>query len=736
MNYSFTFNKKEKIFIAFCLVSNCVLSTILYFNITATTQTSGTDIIGKTTYARNDVQRKFIGRVSWKGLTGESEIFNKDSIITGLNSEVTMNLKDGTIIELGEGSLVVMELSAKKIKMNVEKGYINVKRDKVDDSQSSFTIVSDKKEINLKDGELKLTREENTAPKVFIKEGEVDVTVSGKKTTLLRGETASLREFDIKVSKQKIKLLEPEDSKFFIFENKAGTIKLRWEVVQSESPEKINEFIVEVSKNLSFTNIISKKTINKSTYSIQPGAGTFYWRVQYKDGKSGQWEKSETRKFVVLFDKPFALMSPAHQSTIEYAISLPHINFAWQEHPIASSYILEISSSKNFKSVLKTMELTVTRFSFQWEWEMEKGRLNKYYWRVKVNSSVPNWKGRVSKVSELNIKKLDDLKKPVLVSPVNHTSISNLKGKKFTILFNWESSERDMKSIMQISRDRNFKKIIKKYITENSNITIDESFNGGKFFWRVQQFDNQRKTKYSDTWDFTLNDIQAIALISPSGNIEYDTFDIANGIDFAWKIDIQGTYLVEIAKDKKFVNLVYSSSSNSSPMKVKQLGVGTYYWRISLMENNEKRLTSGSRKIIITETLLPPVPIYPRNGTKIEMSKKDYLELHWEKARNIAAYRVEIFQIVKKKKKRKNKLIVSRIVKVNKLILPGMNKLDIASFYWSIESVKIDKEGKVINSSKKLKQYFSITIEEFSSGPPDVQVISPGVQVVPDDKKN
>ena len=59
-----------------------------------------------------------------------------------------------------------------------------------------------------------------------------------------------------------------------------------------------------------------------------------------------------------------------------------------------------------------------------------------------------------------------------------------------------------------------------------------------------------------------------------------------------------------------------------------------------------------------------------------------------------------------------------------------MNMLDVGSFYWTLKAVKKGPGGRVVRSSKKLKNEFNISV----LGGSKVIVISPKIQVIENEK--
>lgn len=189
-----------------------------------------------------------------------------------------------------------------------------------------------------------------------------------------------------------------------------------------------------------------------------------------------------------------------------YVFTQNEIQFEWDTINIAESYRLQISQDENFNNLDLDTNISVNKFDF-----VIKNDKQKYYWRVQLISKYGNsdWSSIRSFFieSENNI-----LPKPKLIIPFNNSK--ELSTKPY---FDWEKNENAKYYKLIISTNENF---------NEDNITIDTLFDdyldlssiqfielksNAVYYWKVQSFNDNQLSQWSEVWNFkTKDDITSI----------------------------------------------------------------------------------------------------------------------------------------------------------------------------------------------------------------------------------
>src|SRR4051812_22913726 len=80
------------------------------------------ETVGEIIYADNNVKRQLGNDVMWNSIERKETVYNKDSIRTAKDSGVGVRLTDGTVIEIGENSLIVLDKTQQNLSVNFKAG--------------------------------------------------------------------------------------------------------------------------------------------------------------------------------------------------------------------------------------------------------------------------------------------------------------------------------------------------------------------------------------------------------------------------------------------------------------------------------------------------------------------------------------------------------------------------------------------------------------------------------------
>ena len=194
---------------------------------------------------------------------------------------------------------------------------------------------------------------------------------------------------------------------------------------------------------------------------------------------------------------------------------------------------------------------------------------------------------------------------------------------------------------IQVSSDPDFGQIIieQDHLTTNSVAldldTLDESTS---YYWRVMTRQTGYLSCYSDAATFTTGvreSAPVTTLLSPENAAE-----ITDDFDFEFSKVAADAYKVEVATDRNFENIVYSSEAVTEksgrmthPMILSLVGKGTFYWRVKTRARYCTEATSAMRSY--TVTAMPVGETEPGYVMKKDIDNATYTLQHGLKLNNL-----------------------------------------------------------------------------------------------------
>jgi hypothetical protein len=728
------FRKNEKVFIVACLVLFFFLGIFLFLDVSRTSEILAGDRerVGAILFIHNDVSRNIPSGAAWEGLRQGSPVLDNDTIITGFDSSAGIALKDGSRIDICEDSIVTFGRSGDDMKIIIEKGCADVKRSGKGIAENrKLAIIADNKKIMLREGELSIAKPAGKDPEMFVRKGEARVSVNGDQRTIGADDLAVLKPDSVSVEKKKLVLVDPSENQQYITSRDARQVEFAWDYKGEKKRKTL--FMVDISKNRAFSPADKHIESPGEMTAASLTEGDYFWRVSVNNPENGTRETSETRRFAVSRDDPFALVSPSDGEVVEYNNRPPLIIFTWQPHRLAGSYVLELSEKSDFSDVLKKIDSRVVNFSFQWDKGMKPGERRTLYWRVTATGGPRSWRGRKSESSRFIVKRGDRLMPPRLVYPVDGKNMTRSRVGKEHVIFSWEKTEDTLKRRISFSKDNNFSSIYREMPVDADHWAMKQSFPAGSYFWRVGLYDAGGNRKaVSGSRRFELRDYEELALLYPEDRFGFTVDEIEkNGLPFSWKKpDLRGRFILELSNDKDFKKVNRTVTTESLKTTIDGVPPGNFYWRVKLLhDDNTVAAASGTRSFTIHEGMAPPAAVFPRAGGAVKMLTENELKFSWKPTRGADAYQLELHQLVREKDKTRDKLVLSTETDNAAYTVSDLNLLDVGNFYWTVRAVKKDRHNKVVRSSKKIRNNFNINLGESK-----IIIVSPEIQVIENDK--
>jgi hypothetical protein len=277
--------------ICMCVLGASFSFFLLYKDIYQSGSLGTGKIMAQVEQLGSQVKRRASQSFLWSRVQKRDSLFEKESVQTGHDSYVSLKMKDGTILEIGEDSLVILE-DVKSVDLNFLSG--------------NFIL-----------------REKDQDLKIQVSKGSK------------------------KVEKLPIRLEFPTpNAEFYAFPRQSVEVEFSFDKNTSSQAKNI----LEISEVKSFPEKRTK-TFQMQSPSLKTklSKGSYYWRMKSSEGTS------EVRKVFVIEVAPIKLLSPTKQARVKQYKNIEGLEFKWSSESAPtdkSEHFLEISNNENFEKIL------------------------------------------------------------------------------------------------------------------------------------------------------------------------------------------------------------------------------------------------------------------------------------------------------------------------------------------------------------------------------------------------
>ena len=435
------------------------------------------------------VRRRAARSYLWTFVEADSPLGKKDAIQTAEESSATVRLKNGSQLEIGENSLVVMDDMA-QLSLQFLRGSFTLRKDEGD---SLITVGSDGQTI-LQKLPLRMLAPEPQAT-IFISPSESSALV--KFSWAAVGETKPLAEpptlqisntsdfspqhtqlFPLKSTKDTSYQTRLAAGLYFWRVVSKGTVlsetlrldltkakplipifpadgeRLRWEADKGiefrwNLPDTLGSggaqhatHELEVAKDPDFKKIVRAEKIAafaEGALFASLGEGDFFWRIRsrYRDVTLTSDVEPFSLSNTVPDSRPLTLLTPADGDKIFYWTTPKPFSFAWRKDSLPEeaghSYRLEIARDPEFKSGLLSRQTKEASLSSQ---SLSLAPAN-YFWRIKIVDANGN-AIKTSSAAKLAFGVHPILPAPMSLKPRTGTLINLIEAKTHPAL-SWET---------------------------------------------------------------------------------------------------------------------------------------------------------------------------------------------------------------------------------------------------------------------------------------------------------
>ena len=376
----------------------------------------------------------------------------------------------------------------------------------------------------------------------------------------------------------------------------------------------------QLSTTDDFNNLILDTTVATNSCNIYnlEHFTKYFWRVRTEARIcNGGW--SDIASFKTMVSTPDLIYPLSRSKALDLSDTLK-----WGATDNADSYHIQITDDSTFRTLL--IDQTV-KYSTVFKFKSLKLKTN-YFWRVSAgnNKLFGDW-------SEINTFSTT-IGKINLLSPNNFSTGNNSKG-----FLAWEKMNNGKEFNVQISKDSTFTKIlIDSLISKSEKYYYKNLEHLTNYFWRVQAFDGDFESGWSDIWSFRTNLINP-TLDKPSNNVENLSL---KGI-LLWKpVEKAEIYEVQLSADSTFSTFVINQKTFKTSLSYANLGFDTkYYWRVRAYDQIDAGEWSETHTFSTQSKtdLISPTLIYPPNG---EFGIPVKLEFVWDESYSAVSYELQL----------------------------------------------------------------------------------------------
>ena len=268
----------------------------------------------------NAARRRIDGTIVWSRLDQADGIFEGDAVYVGEDSGATILLDDGSVLEIDENSLVIVQKT------------ITIQRGSLRTSTRGIPLVlyGPGGPIQLDpDSQARVVVRPDGSTQVDVTRGHVDIggdtVAAGHSLVTAPDGTSSTYELALY-------LADPPDRTRLYYASRSVRVRFSWEELSGGG-----EYFFELADDPMFSEVRKQhRTTGLSATIEHLRDGLYYWRVRRGDARS------VVRTLVVVADAPPVLYRPHPKQEFESGV---HPVFVWTEIPGVRAWSLEIRKS-------------------------------------------------------------------------------------------------------------------------------------------------------------------------------------------------------------------------------------------------------------------------------------------------------------------------------------------------------------------------------------------------------
>lgn len=685
------FQKSDNIFFAICFILLSGSLYGLYIDYTGVLQRNTTNQIGTITFKKKVAERKFTAQTLWGSLQNNSPIYNYDTIRTADEALALVKLNDGSEVDLGDNTLVVLSLDDKFASVDVNSGNVSARGG----GKSGLRLISDKVQAMLQNGEVNFFKDENGDLSVsgdsldlsLLSEGE-QIDIGGGDKILQVGTDGKPKIIETVYSLQ-----APKNSTSFVTGRRSKSIKFSW-----TSNDSVKKTIL-LSKNPNFRKIVYRFSSEKNAVTGNVAEGTYYWKVVSSKGESSY------RKLQVLQDDAPVALLPETGSQFNYVASAPMVRFAWSGSKLSSVYNIQVFKDAKMKESVATMSSRSTTVSLD---SLTEGV---YYWRVKsVYPDNFQTEGVTSGLQKFTVKKIETLAPPKILQAESEAVVTQKMLDAETPAFHWQDDPNAESYKVEVAKDREFTDIVSTTETKYNFAAPSADLEEGKYFWRVTAVTKEKSSKQSRTKTLVVKAVGDIKNVLPQDNASFFPHEI---VHFAWTDENKsGHYILVLSTSPSFTEIERAIEVHVNRTAIdKRLRAGKYYWKVTSVDEEGKPEVEGPISAFAIKGTSGTLELLsPADKTTIDFSYANGIKFSWKGLADAQFYRIKIFDTTKSGKEN---VVYNKVVTSNSFQTNDLQRYREKTYTWEVTALlKDQKTNDYLTISKPTQRNFTITLSQ------------------------
>lgn len=629
------------------------------------------------------VKRKTKASYAWSNVQLNEPIFKKDSVQTSVDSAAALKLRDGSILELGENSLVVLD-EVGDLALNFQRGQAVLRTAKGD---SRVSIGSDGK---------------------------------------------------AHIEQVPVSLIKPEPlAELLTAERQFVEVAFAWNPrgAQNSQMQRLPEqWVIQLSRDEHFrgpgTKTRNIPDVRTTATVLSLDAGKYFWRIL---GRSGQQDTvlsptSQFRVAAVEALKPSwpntseKIRSFGEESRLQFRWIMPKSVESLLDGSTAdrSEHFLEVSRDPRFASQLVQEKIAPTNLVAHLG-GLQTGSL---YWRI-----VSHYGGLTLRSA---VERFELEQTPTLGLELTYPEDGGTLPLRSALRFSWTSEATDIDYVWEVE-DQQQRAVASEKVKGFSSEWRKPS--PGTYRWRVTAYAKSQKIAESPWRRLAVAGGAPLALIRPERDFVGYYWKEPLNIPFEWtrdpliEKDANLGYLVEVARNPEFSEILASGRTKGSVLASNRIQLSQklrpqenlpLFWRVSVVDANGQALKkSESRKFVYgTYPLLrAPAAAKPEANSTINLLEQDGDPvLAWTSVDAAHGYQVTISQ--KDEKSTKEKVVLTTTTPKSAIVLKGIKP---GVYRWSVRPIDtINRLGNPLEPRD-----FTIT---YGQPLPPPEPVSPEVQ--------
>jgi hypothetical protein len=605
----------------------------------APAHSSGGKVVGTIIYRQRQAERKYTGQVLWGSLLQNSPVYNLDAIRTASDSSATIYLEDKTRIELGEDTLLVLDVGGAAKKLDLSGGTLSVERE---GGSGSLKVATSSGDLALEKGAVAISAKK-AAVSIAVAEGRASFRPASIRSASQANGASGAIELDQEkavsvsasgdVAEAKLEPVSPASGKELVALADRTKVDFSWIGPVSFAG------LLELAADPDFSRGRDARPVSGSGASLELTPGEYYWRLRGAEGKGP--EPSRAFKLSVVASGSPRLIRPAAAASIANAEGAPSlVDFAWSASPKAEGYRIEVSSDPSFaKSELR---LACQRASLSTD-KLGQGR---WYWRVAA--LFPSYGlEAASSASSFDIVAVARPTTAWRGDASTPLETSTLAAKAGALSLSWEQTEGADAYRVAVAKDKDFREIVYSGSSRSSATTIATSLDEGTYYARVSPIVAGKEGEASASRTIVVHAPEPIVLLAPAKGSSLPPE--RKTIDFSWSDPNLGRrFRVELASDPDFGKLLGRATSAAPKASIDRPEgfAGELYWRVSSLDAKDSPLaTSASSSFALPALLASPVVVSPADGEVIDAYRRGSFSFAWKASSGAEKYRLSLYRL-------------------------------------------------------------------------------------------